>query len=633
MKNTNLVHFLSLRMKAFFMIGIIATIAIGCGDDDGDTTPVTPEPDGPGTVLELAQATPELSTLATVLADYPDLVQLLSDDGTLTVLAPSNTAFDVLLTDLGLSLDEVDPNVMKTILENHVITTTAAESSTLTDGQTLTPAGGGSLTVGIDGTTVMVDDATVITPDVIGNNGVVHVIDQVLVPGTVVGAANIVTLAGKTEELSVLAGLLSIYPDLVTLLSDPGTNTVFAPTNAAFTALLEVLGQGADAPMILDDLSETVLERVLMYHVITSTALKAGDLSDGQEAETALSATDIVTVGVDGTNVTINGANVSTPDIVASNGIIHIVDQVLVPTQELSIVNTVLEPAYFNKNYSTLTAAVQAAGLVETLIDKSAEFTVFAPDNDAFDAAITALGTTAADLLANTELLTSILQYHVLDSEVKAEGLPMTGTDAVPFAAAIATLNGNFYLSNQGGDKDVFINGTTQVVATDLVQENGVVHAINGVLVPQTMDIVAVATAVGLTKLAEALTEAELVGTLQMDGPFTVFAPDNDAFDAAYSLLGVAGPDEIDDDLLKEVLLYHVLRGSIAFSTDLTDGAEPTTATTAGATVKVNLGTGVTLTDNSSATMDATVSSPNVFTKNGVVHIVDALMLPQELMP
>ena len=174
---------------------------------------------------------------------------------------------------------------------------------------------------------------------------------------------NIVTLAQATPSLSTLVEALTMFPDLVSALSADGNFTVFAPTNDAFAALLGVVGQ-AD----LNDIPENVIKRILMYHVISGAALKSTDLSDGQEAATLLGANDKITVGISGTSVNINNAMVTTANIEASNGIVHIVDAVLVPAQELSIVNTIVEPAYFNKDYSILTAAVVKADLLGTLI-------------------------------------------------------------------------------------------------------------------------------------------------------------------------------------------------------------------------------------------------------------------------
>ena len=216
---------------------------------------------------------------------------------------------------------------------------------------------------------------------------------------------NIVAIAQATPSLSILVEALSMYPELVSALSADGSYTVFAPTNDAFASLLGVIGQSE-----LKNIPEAVLERVLKYHVIASAALYANDLMDGQEAGTFLSAEDMITVGIDGMSVKINNAMVTTADVVASNGNVHIIDAVLVPAQELSIVNTIVEPAYFNKDFSMLTDAVVKADLLAALIDKEANPTRFAPDNAAFAKA----GITSIDGFSKDDL-TPILTYHAID--------------------------------------------------------------------------------------------------------------------------------------------------------------------------------------------------------------------------
>jgi transforming growth factor-beta-induced protein len=250
----------------------------------------------------------------------------------------------------------------------------------------------------------------------------------------------------------------------------PGHFTVFAPTNDAFTALLGAIGQ-ADPTNI----PEAVVERILKYHVIAGAAIKSTDLTDGQTASTLLGANDKITVDINGNSVKIDAANVTTADLLATNGVLHIIDAVLVPELELSIVNTIVEPAYFSKDFSILTQAVVTANLLSTLTNPAANLTLFAPDNDAFEAAgITSLaGLTPNDLVP-------ILTYHVIGSEVFGNTLPATGS-------AVTTLGGDFYLSiNTNG---AFINGLTKVTAATnaggaLDYDNGVVHLIDRTLLP-----------------------------------------------------------------------------------------------------------------------------------------------------
>jgi transforming growth factor-beta-induced protein len=441
--------------------------------------------------------------------------------------------------------------------------------------------------------------------------------DQVTPEPDNLPSLTIVETAAAEPSLSILVDALTKFPDLVTLLDSPGTITVFAPDNDAFVAFLAVIGQTE-----LDDIPESVLRDVLEYHVITTAAVASSDLSDGQTAETASG--EDVTVEINGDGVFISGSQVTTPDVLATNGIIHIMDDVMVPPSILPIVGTIVAPAYFNVNFTTLTAAVLAAdpSILDLLLSQGPSgngLTLFAPTNDAFIAA----GITE---LPDQATLDAVLSYHVIDATLMAAGLPTTEA-AAPYKTK--TLGGDFYLSNRGGDTGVFINGSTQVTGTDIEGSNGVVHVIDRTLLPPSMTIAALATELGFTKLVEALVEAGLDGIFTEPGTYTVFAPTNDAFDALYTLLGVDGPSQIDDATLDAVLKYHVL-GANVFSTDLEDGLEATTLQTGKITVNVTTG-GVTLTDLEPDNGDAKVIVTDQLATNGVVHAIDAVLLPVNL--
>lgn len=262
-----------------------------------------------------------------------------------------------------------------------------------------------------------------------------------------------------------------------------------------------------------------------------------------------------------------------------------------------------------DQNFSTLEAALTKAGLVEAL-SADGPFTVFAPTNAAFQAA----GITNLDDYT-AEQLRAVLLYHVVDGRVNSSSL-QDGQE-------VSTLNeSDFYVSLNDG---VFINGMTEVTTADVEATNGVIHVIDRTLVPPSQDIVEIAVAAGFTRLAEAVTEAGLVETLQGEGPFTVFAPTNEAFDALYQRLGVSGPAAIDDETLAAVLTYHVL-GARVFSSDLSDGATP--ATLQGGTVEINLGSDVTIADKDPVSADAKVASADILGTNGVIHVIDQILLP-----
>lgn len=448
---------------------------------------------------------------------------------------------------------------------------------------------------------------------------------------------NIVTIAQDTPSLSILVEALTMFPDMVQSLSSDGSFTVFAPTNDAFAALLGVTGQSD-----LGDIPEEVIERVLKYHVIPGAALMSTDLSDGQMASTLLSTEDEVIVNFEGSMVYINNAMVTTANVEASNGIVHIIDAVLVPELEMSIVNTIVEPAYFNKDFSILTAAVVKAGLVSTLTDAEADFTLFAPDNAAFEAAgIPSLdGLTAEDLLP-------ILTYHVIDSEVFADELPATGS-------AVSTLGGDFYLSiNSNG---VFINGLSKVtVATvsggALDYDNGVVHLIDRTIVPATQDIVSIAVSASQAsegaefgQLVAALTAVEndestaaLVSVLSGEGSYTVFAPTDAAFQSLYTLAGVADfgalVDAVGIGTIETVLTYHVL-GSKVFSSDIPNALAGSSSVALEPLSKgsFSLTSDLTIVDTDGAlslgTPDASIISTDILGTNGVIHVIDQVLLP-----
>ena len=426
---------------------------------------------------------------------------------------------------------------------------------------------------------------------------------------------NIVEIAQATPELSTLVTALSKYPNLVNTLSAPGTFTVFAPDNDAFAAILPVIGQTS-----IDDLPEDVLENILQYHVHASAAITSDIISAGLlpmvNGENATVSTSV--------GVFIDNAQVTSADVLASNGVVHIVDAVIVPPSMLPIVGTIVAPAYFNKNFTTLIAAVQAAdpSILQLLLSNGPSdngLTLFAPTNDAF----TAAGIT--DLSAVADVVDAVLAYHVIDGTVLAADLPMTaGT-----AAEIPTLGGNFYLTNAGGS--VNINGTTQVVATDILGSNGVVHVINRTLLPptQTINEIVAGFASGnpaeFSLLAAALSRAGLADFFDGDGPFTVFAPTDQAFINAGLELSVI--NSTDPATVAAILTHHVVKPNVyVFSTDLLDGNVPM-LNDQNVTISVSA---LTVQDAAGTTPPAGLVTDllNVHATNGVIHVIDKVLLP-----
>jgi transforming growth factor-beta-induced protein len=426
---------------------------------------------------------------------------------------------------------------------------------------------------------------------------------------------NIVALAQGNTNLTSLVSALTRFPDLVTTLSGSAQYTVFAPSNQAFTNLLAAIGQTS-----LNDVPDDVLKSILQYHVV-SGAVKSTDLKAGNVNTAANENIVVTTAGGIKLNTSVN---VTTPDVSASNGVVHIIDAVLVNPSITPIVGTIVAPAYFNKNFTTLIAAVKAASpsILTTLLS-STKKTLFAPTNDAFvKAGITTL--------PNQATLDAVLTYHVIGSEVKAAGLP---ANTAPANSEITTLGGKFYLSNRGAS-GVFINGRTKVTQTDIIGSNGVVHIIDRTLMPpsQTIKDIAVALSTATTgaefkSLVAALSKpgaaALLDAAASVSSNLTLFAPTDAAF--ASSGIDLA---TVSDANLVAVLQKHLISAPTTvtgrvFSSDLVSGDVPTlngniTIDATALTVKTS-----TVTANILATTPALI---NVLGTNGVIHTIDKVL-------
>ena len=272
----------------------------------------------------------------------------------------------------------------------------------------------------------------------------------------------------------------------------------------------------------------------------------------------------------------------------------------------------IVDTAVADGRFTTLVAAVQAAGLVDALKGEG-PLTVFAPTDDAF--AALPEGTVESLLLAeNLEQLKSILLYHVVEGKVMAADV--TGLTAAP------TLLGKD-LAVKVDMGSVYIN-ESKVIITDVVTSNGVIHVIDAVLLPPAdmMDIVDTAVADGrFTTLATALDKAGLIETLKGEGPFTVFAPTDDAF--ALLPAGTVENLLLEENLeqLKNILLYHVVSGKV-MAADVVNLTSADTVQGSSVSIKVENGT-VYLNDT------IMVIITDVEASNGVIHVIDAVLIPE----
>ena len=286
----------------------------------------------------------------------------------------------------------------------------------------------------------------------------------------------------------------------------------------------------------------------------------------------------------------------------------------------------VIGVAMGNDDFSILVSALQKAELVETLQGEG-PFTVFAPTNAAFEKLLKDLDITAEELLAQPDLA-KVLTYHVVPGKVMAADL----TDGL----TAGTVNGQEVMFDLSGDPMV---NDANITATDIAATNGVVHVIDTILVPEdftlqavemeeeekptepTNDIVELALSNDdLSILVSALQKAELVDALKGEGPFTVFAPTNAAFEKLLKELDITPEELLAQPDLAKVLTYHVVPGKV-MAADLTDGM--TAETLNGESVTFDL-------SGDPMVNESTITATDVGATNGVIHVIDTVLVPKD---
>jgi len=318
-----------LKLNKLLFLLTFSFFIISCDNDDAQTLPEEL------TIVETAAATPELSILVEALtAADGDLVTTLSG-GNFTVLAPTNDAFVGFLSANGFaSLDEVPTDVLSNILLNHVITGSVMSTDLASVGSGYTT----SNATNMDGDNLSLyfttssgvefnGQSSVVLADVPASNGIVHVVDAVI------GLPTVVTFATTNPTFETLVAALTrddLGEDFVSILSttdEPSPFTVFAPTNDAFASLLSELGVNS-----LGDIDAATLELTLATHVVVEANVRSGDLTNGM---------NITTIG-DGLTVSLDAgpqlidlndriANIIAVDVQAYNGVVHVIDKVVLP--------------------------------------------------------------------------------------------------------------------------------------------------------------------------------------------------------------------------------------------------------------------------------------------------------------
>ena len=627
---------------------MLSAVPLNASADENDDIPTN------------ASSTGVHDSLVAALA-HADLVTTLQGDGPFTVFAPTDDAFAAAGIDL-TTFDTDEENATLTDILLYHVYSGAVNAADVTDGLTVTMLNGDEASFTVTDDAVMIGDATVTTADVQSSNGVIHVIDKVLMPPA--DLVDIPTVASDTGIHTALVAALS-KADLVTTLQGVGPFTVFAPTDQAFT------DAGIDLDAFTTDEDIAVLADILLYHVYSGPVM-ADMVTDGMVVTMVNGDDASFTVSTDG-SVMIGDATVTSADVMASNGVIHVIDKVLMPPTEVD--PDIPTVASGTGVHTALVAAVVQAGLLETL-QGDGPFTLFAPTDDAFvDAGIDLSDFETEEGLAT---LTDILLYHValgaVTSDMLSDGMVvnMVNEDGVTF-----TINSD----------GVMVNDATVTMA-DVAASNGVIHVIDKVLMPppageicynmNTHTIVAGATqsecdaymyvedyemngesitgcyngvthavsdvsqeicesymwtpAVNIVNTASgttihnsfvaAITQAGLFTTLNGNDEYTVFAPTDEAFAAAGIDLDALDTPE-GKEILANILLYHVVPGKI-MSTDLADGqSNVTTANGDTLLIYVSDVLGVMVGDGL-----AMVTLADVPASNGVIHVIDKVLMP-----
>jgi len=468
--------------------------------------------------------------------------------------------------------------------------------------------------------------------------------------------------AGTGIHDSLVAALTQA--DLVTTLQGTGPFTVFAPTDQAFA------DAGIDLTTFDTDEENATLVDILTYHVVSGKVMST-DLTDGMEA--AALNQDTLTFSVSSSEVKVNDAVVTLADVESSNGVIHVIDKVLMPPADPVYVD-IPATAQSTGVHTALVAALSQANLVATLQGEG-PFTVFAPTDQAFTDAGIDLST--FDTPEENATLADILLYHVYAGAVPAS--------AVTDGLAVTMVNGDKASFTVGTDGSVSVGDAT-VTSADVQTSNGIIHVIDKVLMPPAGEIcynmvshtivpgatnlicnsymyvenytmggqtitgcyntvthavsdvsaaicgaymwtpaVNLAMTAGATtihtSLVAALTAADLVTTLSGETEYTVFAPSDDAFAAAgIDLDSFDTPEEIA--VLTDILLYHVVAGT-TLSTDLAEGMTTVSAANSD-DLTIHVANGAVMV----GTAMANVTLADVPASNGVIHVIDQVLMP-----
>ncbi|MCS3859236.1 fasciclin domain-containing protein [Salinibacter ruber] len=565
----------SCRFSLLLSVGLALIVCIAACDVGGPAAGDAPERGEANnrTVAERIEEWGPLNGLEAQLRSA-GLYETLNDEGS------TFTVFATRLSDLSEeSVAAADQSVLTDILQYHVVQGEELAFDDLSDGQTLETVSGDDLTVSATDTTASVNGAQIVTKDIGATNGLVHVVERTLLENQSLSTR--LTLDGFTQTTQALIEENGGVPG-------DGPYTVFAPVDGGYGGFeLETLVSNSD-----------FLSSFIGYHVVEGR-LRASDLNNGQTLET-LSGNELQ-VGVDADeNVLINGSEVVTTNLGATNGVVHRIGGALLQNQSIAG-RTALAT-----NYSNLEGGLNQVGLTSTL-NGGGSFTVFAPQNGAFG------GVDTDTLQSSNPFYRSVLEYHVVSGQA-LESEDLSG------GQTLETVGGaELQVTEEGGT--VRVNGYA-VKEANVQASNGVIHGMGSIFLEnQTAADRAALTSV-LTSLEDLLQRADLYGALNdSDGTFTVFAPADGAFAELNANAVSALTADRNRDLLRKILNYHVVGGEAFSGTELQEGRR--LQTLQGSSVRTVAGSGGVQVNG------IPVTQPDLQTSNGIVHLIEGdVLLP-----
>uniref|UniRef100_A0A671WQW2 Periostin n=1 Tax=Sparus aurata TaxID=8175 RepID=A0A671WQW2_SPAAU len=520
---------------------------------------------------------------ATTTQQYADMSKLrgeIEGKGSFTMFAPSNEAWD-----------QLDSNVRAALVGNVNIELYNALHFHMVNHRLLTKDMKNDMSVtsmyndlglyinhysnGI----VTVNCARIIHGNQVATNGVVHVIDRVI---SAVGST-IKEVLDVNDELSSF-NAAALASGIMDKLDQPGHYTVFAPTNEAFDKL-----SPGYLKRIMED--KDVIAALVNYHLLNSVqcseAIMAGSVYETAEGST-------IQIGCDGDSLTVNGIKmVLKKDIVATNGVIHLIDQVLVPDSAKDGL------ALMGQSQSTFSDMVSELGLAAVLGPKT-EYTLLAPEDTAF----------TSELISDQSVLKYILENHILKLKVTLSEL----------------YNGQLLETLAGKLLRVFIYRTAVCIENSCMVRgskegsNGALHVMRSLIKPAEKTMFEHLNTDGRFKIFLSLIEtAGLTDLLKQEGSFTIFAPTDDAFDGLtredFDLL------KSDVNALRVILLYHFSNG-VFINGGLEGGVTNLLKTLQGNNLQV-------LSVNNSINVNSVdVPDSDLMATNGVIHVVKNVLYP-----